>query len=554
MSQASSRMVTLYRLTGATTMEECLLAAGADAETTDRRFERDGFPCFIRHGYLASAQPAWQNHVETLFGEPIALPSVDPFAVLLIDRRPWVYALTWGAGHALLNDEFVEQGFGLSFAIARFDEFRLGSVTSRALDTSSRIAQVSFPQGAYFGNFGVRRHGELVSRVRGNADLSDLECARESNRTNRTITASDQLKIPLAYEFAGLVRDIAVIAEVADRAAPENSLRAIAQVRPLRRGHRLTTALERRLAEAIDGADTGQLDLGWPIGDADYGEAQSFRIRSLGVGGPMHLPAPLTLDHLVDRLRPLPVAERVAALSKGHLQAYTDEEGTEQLGGGTSARKWIAFETIIKDNRYVLRDGNWIRIGEAYVEQIRDEVAHLLARKSDLEFPTWKPTGLSDDENRYCRFVEHEPDLLCLDRKFAQTPRHQNIELCDLLGPADELIHVKWLGGASAFSHLISQAQASISALQNEPAALRWLRDEVAERTHGARVVTQVPQTIVLAGAGRQWNTNDLFAMSQISLLSFFHSLPRNVDLKFADIPYVPKHRRAKKSGPTPRR
>jgi uncharacterized protein (TIGR04141 family) len=548
-------MVTLYRLTGATTMEEYLLAAGSDAETTDRHFERAGFQCFIRYGYLASAQPVWQNHVEALFGEPIGLPSVDPFAVLLIDRHPWVYALTWGAGYALLNDEFVEQGFGLSFAIARFDEFRLGSVTSRALDTSSRIAQVSFPRGAYFGNFGVRRHGELVSRVRGNADLSDLECARESNRTNRTITASDQLKIPLAYEFAGLVRDIDVIAEVADRAAPENSLRAIAQVRPLRQGHRLIAELERRLAEAIGGADTGQLDLGWPISDTDYGEALSFRIRSLGAGGPMHLPAPLILDNLADRLRPLPVADRVAALRKGHIQAYTDEEGTEQLGGGTSARKWIAFEAVIDDNRYVLRGGNWIRIGEAYVQQIRDEVAHLLERKANIEFPTWTPTGLSDDENRYCHTVERELDLLCLDRKFAQTPRHNNIELCDLLGPEDELIHVKWLGGAPAFSHLISQAQASISALQNEPAALRWLRDEVAERTHGARVLTQAPQTVVLAGAGRQWNTNDLFAMSQISLLSFFHGLPRNVDLQFADIPYVPKRRsRTKPAGPAHRR
>lgn len=549
MPQANSKVTTLYRLAGAPQLIDYLVEPGNDAQATDRRFERYGFQGLLRYGYVSSARPNWQTHVETLLGEPVVLPSVDPFAVLLVDRSPWVYALTWGAGHTLLNDEFIEQGFGLSFAIRRLDEFRLGSVTSHALDSSSRIAQVSFPQGAYFGNFGVSRHGELVASVRGPADLSDLEGGRSSNRSSRTITASDQIKVPLAFDFSALMRDIEVIAKVADSSAPDNALRAIAQVRPLRRGHRLVPLLERQLSEAIGGVDVGRLDLGWPINGTAYGDAVSFRVRSLGIGGPMHLPAPLTLDDLIERLRPLRLDERPNALARGHVQAFLDEEGSEPLGRGSSARKWIAFETVIDNNRYVLRGGKWIRIGETYVEQIRDEVNHLLARKEDLALPTWKPTGQRDDENRYCHQAERETDgrLLCFDRSFAATPRHRKVELCDLLGPANELIHVKWLSGAPAFSHLISQAEASMSALQNESEATRWLDEQLAERTHGGRRITQVPDTIILAAAGRRWNSDDLFAMSQISLLRFFHGLPRNVELKFVDIPFNPK--RSKRRG-----
>ncbi|HKN97238.1 MAG TPA: TIGR04141 family sporadically distributed protein [Pseudonocardiaceae bacterium] len=544
MPQSSSRMVTLYRLTGATDLRHYLTTPAAASDVKDRRFERDGIQCFLRYGYVTSAAPQWRAHIESLFGEPVLLPQVDPFAVLLIERPPWVYALAWGSGYLLLKDDFVEHGFGLSFGIARLDEYRLGSVRSHALDSSSRIAEVSFPQGAYVGQFGIRQHGALVSQVKGPADLSDLECCRDSVRTTRGIQAGDQLKIPLAYDFTALVRDIDVIAGVTDAPVGDNALRAMAQTRRLRKGHRLVRELERRLSLAIGGADTGQLDLGWPVGSVDYGDAESFRILSLGRGGQLHLPKPLTLDDLVTRLRPLPADDRMAALRRGHVFAYSDEEGTAQLGGGTSARKWIAFETVVDDNRYVLRGGEWIRIGEAYVDQIRQEVDYLLTHTTDLTFPLWTRSGGQDDEHRYCERVAETSDMLCFDRKFAATARHRTIELCDLLGPANELVHVKWLSGAPAFSHLISQAEASITALQNEPGALAWLRTEVERRTGGVRTIRAVPDTIVLAAGGRRWTSDTLFAMSQISLLTFYHSLPRNVGLRFADIPYEPKQRR----------
>lgn len=542
MSLTTSRLATLYRLTGAADLKEYLTAPGVEAEWKDGIFREHGHRCLLRYGYVASSKPPWQSHVEALFGRPIVLPRVDPFAVLLIEHPPWIYALTWGIGYAMINDEFVEQGFGLSFGIRRLDEFRLGSVTSHALDSSSRVAQVSFPQGAHFGSFGVRRHGELVSQLRGNADLSDLECGRGSKRASRVITASDVLKIPLAYNFDNLVRDILLIADVADSSAPENAMRAIAQVRPLRRGHRLIPELDQRLSEALGGAEIGRIDLGWPVDSSiDLSEAESFRVTSLGVGGKIHLPAPLTLDDLMGRIGGLDASVRVEALARGHVQAYFDEEGTEKLGGGSSARKWISYETVIGNNRYVLRGGKWFRIGEAYVQQIHDEVVDLLARKASLNLPLWTPTGLRNDENLYCREAAKCLGLICLDRSFAATARHRQIELCDIFGSSDELIHVKWLSGAPAFSHLISQAEASMSALQYEPDAIGWLRSRVSELTSGVRTVDRVPDKIILAGAGRRWNADELFAMSQISLLRFVHGLPRNVSVEFLDIPFVPK-------------
>ena len=542
MSLTTSRLATLYRLTGAADMIEYLTTPGNDAEWKDEIFQKNDLRCLFRYGHISSSRPTWQSHVESLLGRSIILPSVDPFAVLLIEQLPWIYALTWGAGYELINDEFVEQGFGLSFGIRRLDEFRLGSVTSHALDNSSRVAQISFPRGTDFGSFGVRRHGELVSQLKGKADLSDLECGRNSKRTSRVITTSDSLKIPLAYKFDNLDRDIHLIAHVTDSPEPENALRAIAQVRPLRPGHRLISELDGHLSEALGGAEVGRLDLGWPVDSSiDFSEAESFCLTSLWLGRKIHIQAPLTLSDLVDKARRLNVSSRMEALKKGHVQAYSDVGGTEKLGGGNSARKWISYEILIDNNRYVLRGGKWYRIGEAYVQQIRDEVARLLARKASLNFPLWTPTGRRDDENLYCHEVARCPDLICLDRSFAATARHRKIELCDIFGPNDELIHAKWLSDAPAFSHLISQAEASMSALQNEPEAIEWLQSRVSELTSGVRRIGKAPDKIILAGAGRSWNVDELFAMSQISLLRFVHGLPTNVSVEFLDIPFVPK-------------
>lgn len=88
---------------------------------------------------------------------------------------------------------------------------------------------------------------------------------------------------------------------------------------------------------------------------------------------------------------------------------------------------------------------------------------------------------------------------------------------------------------------MISQAEASISALQNEPEAIEWLQARVLELTNRARRINKTPDKIISAGAGQRWNVDELFAMSQISLLRFVHSLPTNVSVEFLDISFVQK-------------
>ena len=113
-----------------------------------------------------------------------------------------------------------------------------------------------------------------------------------------------------------------------------------------------------------------------------------------------------------------------------------------------------------------------------------------------------------------------------------------------MLGPEDELIHVKWLGRATAASHLYTQALVSAEALHDEPEALAQLADKVSALDPG-RTLGGAPDTVVLAAAGRAWNVDELFTLSQVALLRLDRAVRSlRATLKFADIPHTAKKRR----------
>ncbi|GAB3148036.1 TIGR04141 family sporadically distributed protein [Amycolatopsis stemonae] len=539
-TSAPSKPVSLFRLDGTAAPDELLVPLKDGQVTTDTEVDLSGTRARLVAGRFRTEAPQWLPHAAALTGTELALSSELPFAVLLVPRAAWTYAVTWGAGHLTLNDEHVEQGFGLLFGIRRLDPFDLGLIASAALDTSARATQTSIPGGGDLSAFRLEPYGELVNRLAGTADLADLTYGRVTGRRHR-IRAGTAVWLPLAKDPSAFLADLDAVGAVVDGPDAHSSLRFVAQTRPMDRHDRVVPVLERRLAESLAGDEEDRLGIAWPataVQDAE--RAGSFRVSGLGPGGPFAVPGRLEAGHLTDRLAEIPVADRLKAVRAGRIVACADDAGEEEAGASIPVARWLVFETSIDHVRYVFHQGRWYRIGETYVRQMREQVAAMLARRFAWPAVTWVPTGAPDDENRYCREVAREPGFLCLDRDFATTPRHPRFELCDLLGPAGELIHVKWLGRATAASHLCTQALVSADALAYEPEALAQL----AAKAPG-RAITRVPRTVVLAAAGRSWNVDELFTLSQVALLRLDRSVRAlQATLRFADIPYEPKSRR----------
>jgi uncharacterized protein (TIGR04141 family) len=542
-----SRPASLFRLEGTEAEHRLLVPLPPDQVAADSEVDISGTRARLVTGAFTTEPPQWAEHAARLTGSDVVLASVTPFAVLLIPRPPWTYAVTWGAGHLTLDDQYVEQGFGLLFGIRRLDPFTLGLVASAALDASARATQTSVPGGGDISAFRLEPYGELVNRLAGSADLTDLTYGRVTGRRHR-IRVGNALWVPLATEPDAFLADLDAVGAVVDEPDAHSALRFVSQTRPLDRHDRRIPVLERRLADTLGGAEDGDLGLAWPAAAAhDAENAGSFRVT--GLGGPFVTGSQLELDHLTGPLAGIDAADRARALRTGRVTACADDAGEEQLGTPVQVAKWLVFETTVDRARYVFHQGRWFRIGQAYVEQLRAQVEALLARRYEWPAVTWRPSGEPDDEHRYCQSVATRPGYLCLDRDFASTPLHPRFELCDLVGPDDELIHVKWLSRATAASHLYAQALASTEALAYEPDALTQLAAKVAARDPG-RTVARAPDTVVLAAAGRSWRADQLFTLSQVGLLRLDQAVRAlRATLRFADIPYEPKAHRPARSG-----
>lgn len=532
--------VSVYRLEGGRDLAEYLESV-EEGVVFDGRVTINGIEGRQVLGMRETDRPVWADQVESLTGVSLQeMPGRQPWTVIVLPVGDWTFALTFGGAHTLLNDEFVDQSFGLSYAIRRLDADRLGTVARAALDATARLIQTSFPGGGDLGAFGLEPYGEMVTRVAGSADLSELTYGRETGRKHQ-IRAARSLNLPMPSSPAALIRDLEALTKTVDEPDEHSALRFWAQMRPLGKRHSLLPDLEQRLAAALGGdGDAGPIGFAWPQNAVQEAEAaDSFKLRRAG-----RMPVVFThedgLETIVGRLSQVGPRERIRLLRDATVTPCEDAEGLQQIRSQIPLRKWISFETEIDHSTYCFHQGEWFRIGEQFVEQIRSQVAELLTHRAELALPTWIPTARQDDEHRYCELVAEQDGYVCLDQDFAKTPFNRKLELGDLLGPGDELIHVKWLARATAASHLFVQASSASWSLRAEPEALEQLRAKVlaADPTRELKA----PSSVVLAVAGRPWTVDKLFTLSQIGLLRL-QAEARFLDtkLEFAEIPFVDK-------------
>jgi uncharacterized protein (TIGR04141 family) len=538
--------MTIYRYVGGLPLKNYVKRAAGVTIKYDGPITVNGVRAHLIAGVRAVDDPVWGKHVNRIAGLDLNLGGTTSFAVILIPVGDWVIAVTFGSGRYLLDCLWLDEGFGLLFAIRRLDPTQLRTVSSNLLDISARNSQVSFPLGSTVPGFGLDPAGELVTRIAGKANLDGLTYHEATDGKQSQIRAGDSLAIQIGNSPETFLADLETICAVTEESDEDSPLRALSEIRPLGANDPLMPRLQGRLAVALGGDDQfGPLGLCWPSAAAQaMDEANSFYSNDVGGYGPIEVDADLDVAAITERFTRIPVSARVSELEISRLMPCADEHGEDLLTHPISLARWIAFETTIDGRTYCLHQGRWYEFGRESVTRVREQVAELLLNKSDLTFPLWAPTGEQDDEHRYCEQVARQEGYLCLDRSFARTPMHPKFELADVIGPNDEVVHIKWLAKATAASHLFTQAQVSAWSQRHEAEALVQL-DAKVHLLDSRRRITTRPRVVVLAIAGRRWDVKQLFTLSMVGLLRLNENLHRlGVTLQFADIPFVTKLKR----------
>ena len=156
----------------------------------------------------------------------------------------------------------------------------------------------------------------------------------------------------------------------------------------------------------------------------------------------------------------------------------------------------------------------------------RDAIARLFPDVPSIALPAWSLPSLRTER----AYNEHVADLFpeqfpCLDRNQGmRSPlgARSSLEACDLLGPGNELIHVKRASGSAPLSHLFFQGLISAETLMASAVARQQFASAVAALLRG-RVLPEDfrPRKVVYAillENGKQLSADTLFPFSQASL------------------------------------
>ena len=205
-----------------------------------------------------------------------------------------------------------------------------------------------------------------------------------------------------------------------------------------------------------------------------FGQAHSFTIR-IGGARPPAMPSAGT--------RRLPPPHPAAATRRaGHGAAWRacDPERRRRRGRDPSPResRQVArgqcvprIAAVLPDGRRLVRDRCGLRARLA-----RGDQQALPQPRQTVDLPPWYlPRGRTEYDYNSDAAVRRR-GYLCLDRNASvRDPlgARSSLEICDLLGPRNELIHVKRAKGSAPLSHLFSQGLVSAQSLVSGPPTVR---------------------------------------------------------------------------------
>lgn len=536
MNRPRTRQATLYRLVPEVrgsheemfdAYDKYVSARKLDELGADIQFiEVGGTPAIWIGIQDANRTASWCADASMTTGLELAYTDCRSSGVLLLGVDGTAYVMSYGAGHLLIPDELKDLRFGLRFLIRRLDSDQIRGLVRRRPNARGRTDSTVIAAGAPAWMLGNAENLEIIRRIGGRAkDLKVTFSSRDDRPVN--VEGSVGLKMRFGVEGEALIADIRECARVCREEEPDPALAFVDWIQPVADAL-LIAGLDAELEELLAGtadAAAGRLVPVVPTQVLDYyGQAHSFTVQ-IGRARPVVVPA-LEMDCFLRRTRLQRPGERVKALRSGRVYLNVDRDGDDVLDSAP-AIKWLEASVPTGPERYFLMDGEWFEIGADYVRTSRDIIGRLFPATSSVALPPWS-LAANRTEFDYNSYVAARSGgrMLCLDKnRRVRDPLgvRSPLEICDLLGPDNELIHVKRAEGSAPLSHLFSQGLVSAQSLLYGPAVVReQFAVEVARLGRG-RVLPDgfTPKKVVFAilmDNGKELSPDTLFPFSQVTL------------------------------------
>lgn len=539
--------MTLYRLVEGTSIHQALdyLTEGALLlNPSIDLVDAVAVPALLVHAAELPRVPDWCSAARRTTGIDLGYETVRAGAILFIEVDGTLYAATYGTGFAWLDDAVKDQRYGLAFVVRCLDPEEIVDVVRRTPGARGRTDSTLVPGGTSVWLLRIDRYAEMVRKLGGRTTDVPVTFSKLGARPV-TVEGSAGIRMRFGLESDRLIADIRAIAEVLRTQSPRSDLAFVESIVPVS-ASATCEQLDKRLDVLLKGGSTADeaLSVTVPISMLDQlPQTRLFQVK-IGSAVPRSM-VEMSLEEILLRTRLQDDGMRVGRLRAGRVEMFSSSDGRQSLGR-TPAIRWLEASVSLGPRRFILIDGEWYELGAGYLAQLKQDVQQLLTHASStITLPGWRrgADGKYEPEADYNdRVADGDRRYVRLDRRLVQSRpgRSSGIEICDLLGPDNELIHVKRASTSAPLSHLFAQALVSAEALFQQAAVRKDFAERVQRHGRGRTVPENfTPKKIVFAillKDGEDLNVDTLFPFAQVTLRQAAFDLQGRVEIEVIGI------------------
>lgn len=406
-----------------------------------------GVPC---EAWIVAARekpPSWAKPAHALI-ETSKLLNVSNSLVLLIEVEARFFAVSFGYGHAFLNQDLLEPEFGLRTTANGADPDKLGAIQVRTLSENSRQQRSQTTNRTGVADFNLEVEREMVRYLKGSvagqgAPVSSVGGSQMLSLTTKS--ALTELPAVLTWLLETFVSD-----------AYKTTFPYLDNFLPIRKGDPILKPLGEALSGAIATPGTQRLGVASP--DDIFGE-EVDHYKITGDGRRRDGFDELTLDEVLAQIAD---TRKIDPLEQLRITPFA--AGGDPIRTARKLRDYFIYETTVGGATYVFCLGHWYRVDGDYVKQINDQVGMIEDVGAKLNLPKW----CTGDEGEYNKMVAAGRNWLLLDKQNFRIKgtTHQKVEIADLITEAGDFVCVKRMESSATLSHLFSQAAVSADMYQ----------------------------------------------------------------------------------------
>lgn len=321
-------------------------------------------------------------------------------------------------------------------------------------------------EASAFEQFDVDRLRDVVSAAVGVPHDTELWGSR--------VSGGDPLRMGLGIEFDGLGDLCLRLQSVHDREDYVEDFGWIDDIQPVTDPD-LRRRLENEIIRVLDEDDGGELTLA-PPEIIDWERVSAFRYHFDRRQGPANAPVvhqEMRLNDYLTGLRAHGLDEdlTIEKLKARRIKAVDSEANTIHAW---SVWACLVGEVELDDSTFVLDEGEFFYVRDDYIDDLDTYINGIPAAPIDL--PAATPTTAEGEYNESAAKA-HGYVLLDGSQRTIRIPgRTTAVEICDLLTPERDLVHVKRRFSSSNLSHLFAQGSVSAELLQ--------MNSEFRQRAH----------------------------------------------------------------------